>query len=376
MKTSISFARFIERNADTKVCKLLHLATKSNHPSASKICTDALDYLTNRSDGMISYLPKGKELIICSDGSWSRQNRQAGKPARVVQKLLSPQALRLLNGRDLEVFSNLYTATYASLENMRFEFISGTQIAEVYALRDKDNTPAGQRYSDIGGSCMQGIKNAEHFALYVNNPQVIGMCAVWCGDSLVARCLTWLIDGDKYADRIYAKTEAMQEAVKLYLMESGYHVKAFQSMHHRTEWVTPSGDLSDQELSVKVDLTGVDYYPYMDTFCFLCDGAGYELTNDQGASYRYKLHCTSGDRIAVVEDIHGDMVDENSVVWSEYSGGYIHVDSATEINGEWYSDDDITRVDLIRTPDGELHLHSDCEEVEGWELPDGTYVER
>ena len=375
MKTSETFKAFIANNQySSKVAKLLHLHLNSSHRSASLICTDALDYLTNRSDGMISFLPKGKECIYTDNGQWSRQNRQSAKPARIVNKLFSPQALRMLNGRDLEVFANLYTASFADLSNLRVEFISGAEITKVYGLKDKDNTMNGLPYSDVGGSCMQGGR-ASKFAIYANNPDVIGLCAVWSGEALVARCLTWNIDGSKYADRIYARTEALQEGIKLLLMESGYHVKEYQSMHHREQWITPNGERVNLQLEVKVSAVCVNEFPYMDTFCFMEGERDIAtLYNHECNDYTFRLHCTDGDRQRMITTIHGDTMGESDCVWSDYHNGWIPSGDAIELDGDWYDDSEVERIDVIVTPDG-VYDADDCERRDGYRLPNGVIIE-
>lgn len=50
----------------------------------------------------ISFLPKGKEPVYSRDQVWSRENRQTGKPARIVQRLLVTK----YTNRDFENFSN------------------------------------------------------------------------------------------------------------------------------------------------------------------------------------------------------------------------------------------------------------------------------
>ena len=53
------------------------------------LITDEVRALSIRKDVFeISFTPKGKELIYSSNNNWSRENRQTGKPGRIIKKLL------------------------------------------------------------------------------------------------------------------------------------------------------------------------------------------------------------------------------------------------------------------------------------------------
>ena len=55
----------------------------------AKYVNDSIRMLSIREVGFeISFLPKGKDYKMTSNGNWSTENRQSGKPTRLLRKLL------------------------------------------------------------------------------------------------------------------------------------------------------------------------------------------------------------------------------------------------------------------------------------------------
>ena len=65
--------------------------------------TNAVSMLSYRQGTFeISFLPEGREPKYTSSGNWSKENRQVGKPTRIIQKLLKQE----YKTRDLELFKD------------------------------------------------------------------------------------------------------------------------------------------------------------------------------------------------------------------------------------------------------------------------------
>lgn len=369
LRVSQSFRAFLERHYDdSRVARLLHIASTVELPAARLLTTDALDYLTNRTNGLISYLPKGKPLRLNDDGLWARTNRQEAKPARVINRLLSPKALRLLKESELEYFASLYGAFTVMSTYTRVQHVHGEAIVDVYNNQNHSFT-----------SCMKNVE-PYYFDIYTQNPDVVGCLAMydWRCDSndnynnhdnhprLLARALTWKIDGTTYTDRIYGESMDAVEYLKSYAQEQGFMVKTRQVMDEKTSWQKPDGTRFEKLLSVNLN-TNFDYFPYMDTFTWGNDGW---LANYDRTDWRHKYTCTEGDRFEYITDIDGNFRPENDCHWSDYHNGYVYSGDAVELNGDYYHERVLRPVTVIRTPDGSQFTADECSYANGYRLPD------
>ena len=93
------------------------------------LITDEVRALSIRRDIFeISFTPKGKELKYSDSGTWSRENRQTGKPGRLIKKLMVHE----YKEKDIEIFNNLLKANMISLGE--FKLVSGSDITKYYHL--------------------------------------------------------------------------------------------------------------------------------------------------------------------------------------------------------------------------------------------------
>jgi len=365
LKISASFKAFLERNYDDcRVSRLLYTAANSPHRSASLIVTDALNYLTNRTDGLISYLPKGKECRLNADGLWSRASRQEGKPARVMGRLLSPHVMRMLKQADLERFASLYSAFTYLHSYVSVQHVSGEAIASIYA------------HEVITFSSCMNRAPAEWLKIYIDNPQVVSMLAMFDrreGEKLIGRAIVWkLPDGRKFCDRIYGQNMDCVEYLKAYAMEQGMIVKPRQTFEDKNEFQRPDGSLFTETITIPLK-TNFDHFPYLDTFTY--GGNGYLTNVSQGHKVTpYRYTCTEGRRYEIVTDIHGQAQEVDECVWSNYHGGYIRECEAREVDGDWYDTSEIEE-DVYIFVNGQRFLMRDCTYATVYTTPNGLEVE-
>jgi hypothetical protein len=340
LQVSNSFKTFLERNyTRSKVARLLYTAATSNHPAATRITTDAINYLTNRTDGTISFLPKGKELKYNEFNQWARDNRQDIKPRRISKLLFSTAAQRLLKPYDLDVFGDIYKASTALAASLDLHIISGSAIRLAYHTRE-----VGENDSPLKSSCMQGgvdDDDNDFFELYTENSHAVSMVVLYRKDSreLYARALLWTINGQKYLDRIYAQHNEGVEYLRQWAAEQGYFWRTYNS-HTDKEWFTaPDG----KEVKIRLEVTGLqtdfDYYPYIDTFSFGGDGYLRNWNDNKDATEVYEYRNTDGSRDVYGFDIYGNKWHEGHLRFSVFHGDYVHNDDCQRlwnpIEGGW-----------------------------------------
>ena len=76
----------------------------------------------------------------------------------------------------------------------------------------------------------------------------------------------------------------------------------------------------------------------------------------------------------MIETIHGDTMNESDCVWSDYHNGWIPSGDAIELDGDWYEDSEVERIDVVITPDG-IYDADDCDRRDGYRLPNGVIIE-
>lgn len=351
---SKSFEDFILQTKDeSKVSKYLHHYLCRNKIVAKHIKADKMNYLTFRKNGTISYLPIGRELKVNDDGTWSRDGRQEGKPAKTITQILSDAMLRAVTNRDLEIFSNLYKGQASELFTIKEA--KGDEIKEIYNL------------SIPFSSCMNGSENTNKLGLYTDNPDVISLLYVRTGNQCVARALMWIDNqGNKIIDRVYGSEEFIT-MFRDYAKEIGAYKKVYDGAGE-SNFFDPEGNNIRKNFYIKVD-SDFDSYPYVDTMCYLNDNLSTSTLSNDDQDATKKLQSTSGG----YEDYGGvecygrsGRYDEEECRWSEYHDGWIYEDDAIYIEdaGDYFYDGDGKTRDAIRIGRRDYVLVNDCEEVE------------
>jgi hypothetical protein len=398
---SNSFKNFLSES-DSRICNILHRLDLKDRPS-SIVTTKDINYLTNRSDGTLSYLPSNREHIMNDDYTWSRKGRENGKPSRVIRKLFNDKFIqRYLKDVDFETFANLYKKEFND-NGFKFDLKPSTEIGNVYNM-----TPATGG-AGLSGSCMRHCSS--YMKMYEANSNMGILTLFNQSDELCGRALVWYNvqnnRGDKFTfmDRIYVSEDFMYEYFLDYARDNGWWRKSeYNSRADAESLVSPTGDHYNVEMTVHLD-TDWDEYPYIDTFHYGGDGW---ISNSCSISYDYTYNDTEGSRDSsdrVWDELHQEYINDDDARYIEHGrfrNCYIHYENAVyidgdywwedddnvvNVNGTWYTkdDDDIVEIDgdWYRTDDDEVaYCECDCEyhltddlvyhDSRGWILPENA----
>lgn len=229
-----------------------------------QLVTDEVSMLSIRQndDMMISFLPKGKDPIYNYDNTWSRQNRQVGKPAKIFQKLLVKQ----FKTRDWEIFANVIKAGLCNCLN--FTLVSGEDIRYWYNCEHYykcDGT--------LGNSCMRYEYASSYFDIYVDNAKML----ITLKDGLLTgRAIVWQMGEITLLDRIYTCFDYLENCFIDYAKEQGWWIRENNSLLSTGDdqyWLTPDDNYTSSVRKVfKLTIPKVyDLFPYMDSFRYYDD---------------------------------------------------------------------------------------------------------
>jgi hypothetical protein len=242
-----------------------------------KVLTGAdVSYITYRDNGMISFLPKGKEHLKNGDGSWKKDGRQEGKPSRVMRQIFTPLALKLFNEKDFEIFNNMYKAEFLGKKEFEFKVLDGDKIKDVYCGRPYKLPEVGT----LGGSCM---RNRDCVSFYAKVGARILILVNTETNMLVGRALLWkakhAVRGQEdqeidFMDRVYTTGDTYDQMFLSWAKENGFYRKnRFTSREYKTDMIAPNGDRLEMNLKIEVNLMKLFAddtmkLPYIDTFTY------------------------------------------------------------------------------------------------------------
>lgn len=344
---SNSFKKFLSES-NNRICNILHRLDSKDRPS-SIVTTKDINYLTNRKDGTISYLPSNRPHIMNDDYTWSRQGRESARAGRVIRKLFNSQFIsRYLKDKDFEDFTNLYRAEFNE-HGLTFILRDADQIPNVYDMAICEE-------GSLGNSCMNG--DGGYMEMYASNNNMQILTLENQDGELCARALVWhnvIVNGDHdnritVMDRIYTADDYMVDMYLRYAADKKWYYKFnYKSGGNIQQFINPDGENVELTLRVNLD-TDFDYYPYIDTFCY--GGDGFLTNDDDSSNTHYSYQSTGGDRSERYwDDIDDCRIDDRDHVIYIERGNYrnhnTHIDNAVCINSEWWwiNDDGIVEVD-------------------------------
>jgi len=177
-----------------------------------------------------------------------------------------------LSLKDIELIVTKYIAFQS--KDYDFSYLIGDDIYIGY-----DNQYQVQA-STLSKSCMNGKK---YLGLYTKNIDVVKLLVLKNEKELIiGRALIWkLNDGSTYMDRVYYAYE--------------YINTLFQNKAKSEGWKYFGDGVVRNNLTVNITYTQHDYYPYVDTFCYMVNNTLNMSLPDNIRSYS-KLRSTSGTR--------------------------------------------------------------------------------
>ena len=366
MKTvtfSASFRAFLREAAlkGNSVARLLtrYYELSDYYPVWHKAITNAeVDFLTVRDNGLISFLPAGKEHKVNERGEWSREGRQEGKPGKVIRKLFTEKALRFMTAQSFEQLGNQYKSKFTD-NGFQFIMRPRTDIQEVY------NMERANGGGPLNDSCMNGD---DYMEIYEKCKAVQILTLVNKSEKLCGRALVWNVNHKKHGDitfmdRLYCVEDYMTDMFLDYARDNKWWRKRnYVSQDNKMTWINPATDESET-MSIRFNTdTDCKMYPYIDTFCYGDDGW---LTNSSSESHTYQYQETGGSREGGEDDHEDEAYDEiedqyisqdNAVYLCsqgerQYRDRTTHLDNAVEVyvsgrSTDWFHKEDCNIVEV------------------------------
>lgn len=210
------------------------------------------------------------------DKIW-KTSRNPFKVGRFARSVLNSAGVKFTD-REIEEFTNAYKSAFKMMndEFSKFELVSGSDIAFWYKYDNYES-----QNSTLGNSCMKE-KGPHYFEIYSTNEDVCSLLILYSDNGglsdgryrskkIVGRALVWkLDDGRTFMDRIYYVNDSIVELFKSYAQKMGWFYKTRQNSDAEDCEIS-DGKSNEYEPNLTITLKNIDfdYYPYMDTICFL-----------------------------------------------------------------------------------------------------------
>jgi hypothetical protein len=369
---SESFIDFLRKISDeSKIARLILSCRRARNDGFhylynAALKMDEVNYITYRDNGLMSYMPADRQQEYNDDSTWKRDGRQEGKPARVMRRIFTKNALKCLKDSDFEIFNNKYKSQYSTADFL-FEVRPASDIPDVYCMRLMDGG------SSLNGSCMNGDR--EYLSLYKECSALEIVTLKTEAGLLAGRCLLWTLEYEgetiKLADRFYVAEDHLYDAFLTYIeTNKWWRKKYYKTYNDKAQFIMPNGENIIHKFTVQT-ATDFSYYPYIDTFSF--GGEGF-LTNDDDGQYTYTQTDGTREGGSIYDEIADEWISEEDAVQIERGQRkheWTHMNNTVDINGdtwwkdddeirlindEWYHQDDVVYCDV----DGEEYLLEDC----------------
>lgn len=151
---------------------------------------------------------------------------------------------------------------YLSLQNgddLRVVTLSGEDILYAYTKNNYHTISS----CNLAGSCMSD--KLSFLKIYTQNPKSVKMICVKTFDKVIGRALLWTTEcGKQILDKQYVSFDWVYNKFAEIAQENGY--------------IMQSSINEDDDYKVNIDLTGIEEFPYLDTFMY-CKYNEDDLTN-------------------------------------------------------------------------------------------------
>lgn len=308
------------------------------------LITDDVRALSMRHDVFeLSFTPKGKELKYSSNGIWSREGRQTGKPARIIQKLLRKKYKSI----DLETFNNLLKSEI--MQGHTFMLVSGDDIQKYY----NQNTYL-KINGTLGNSCMRYNECSDYFDIYKDHAKML-ICIK--NNKISGRAVVWEIDDKMLMDRVYICDDYLEEQFILYAKDHKWWMRESNTLLNDGDcasWIGPDDEYQDPvQLKLYLSLKNKYFlFPYIDSFRYY-DSETNELSTDPyfgnarcsdtegGYQKCKKIVCASCGNSTIIwdddeidddfyySDLANDYYCSSCCEWNNFIGDYVPNDTET-----------------------------------------------
>jgi len=238
--------------------------------SKEDLVDEPVDYLTisKKDPSKISYAyPEKLAKIENSDDYWTFKGRVEAKPASAIKKVLKD-----VTEKELDIFTSAFKAATAQ-KDFYFDVVEGVNIKKYY----NQETYAHDKYGSLTNSCMKYTNCENFFDIYTDNPEICKMLVMFDNDKkVIGRAILWtkainVNTGEelKIMDRIYCVDDAQNlHYFKEWADENNYIYRKNQKWNDSLHFISNGNELF-LKLSIKLNETEYNYYPYMDTFKFI-----------------------------------------------------------------------------------------------------------
>lgn len=321
LKYSPSFREFLESIRET--CKVARCLLEAG--TLYRYCNPELpmNYISFRdSEGMISFMPAGREQRLNENGTWSTQGRQTTRPVKFARSILHPRVAESIKDHEFAAFAARFKANELSNE-ISFKIVS---VKEGYR---KDG------YSIDISSCMAGKPVHRFYDMYDCKVLV----AVKKG-RYIARALLWnevFLDTKetpiKLMDRVYyANCNGTCQLFIDWAIENGYHRKQNQNGYSDEPIVSPTGEVVNNPILRVYKKTNAKeriYKPYLDTL-------EYTDHNYKILSNIFRVANTVYYNLKSAENYRENKKEFVLAHTSETNSGYVHKGDTLKFKGELY----------------------------------------
>ena len=285
---------------------------KKTH-DAENIVSDYVNYISVSNDDKtkLSYLTKERQTQVSDH--WDSNRRFMIKPGAFVRKIF-----KNYSDKEIEKFATLFRNQQSKLM-FDFKIVRGSQIKKYYSAESY-----AKERSSLGASCMKNDECQDWFDLYSENKETISLLVlVNQQDKLIGRSLLWETPEHKIMDRIYTiDDENFSHFFKKWADENGYMYKREQKWNNTMSFES-DGVRKDLKVGIQLKRANFEYYPYLDTFKFLC--------LDNKTIYNY-----------IPQDV--DVITISSADGRSRSSGFLAMDIVTNL---FYNHDDTVYVDYL-----------------------------
>lgn len=312
LQIDTELTNFITQNSQRNIiCSLLadimYSDSTYEYKASEGLITTDINWVRRSIDNpeMISYLPTKKfnsDIDPFEDGIGRMQVRTG----KFINKIFTPKCFKEygIKDADIEKFVNLFKSESTKYEGTYFEVVEGTSINKYYNCENYHRNEEEEARGTLWSSCMRKTEMYEFFNIYADNCKMLVLFTK--ERKVLGRALLWeVMTPDKkthynFMDRIYFYEDSEVELFKKWALDNNYITKAYQDHHNYPSFMI-DGKIRNLDLQVKLVKSEYEYYPYMDTFKFLCRKLKY-LRNFDRLGKTWTLVQTDGNCEEIPDD--------------------------------------------------------------------------